>query len=43
MRVVVYAIVTLIVVGMIIAMVGSALAAPVDGGAPADGERAPER
>lgn len=40
MRVVVYAIVTLIVVGMIIAMVGSALAAPVDGGAPADGERA---
>lgn len=41
MRVVVYAIVTLIVVGMIIAMVGSALAAPVDGGAPADGERAP--
>lgn len=40
MRVVVYAIVTLIVVGMIIAMVGSALAAPVGGGAPADGERA---
>ena len=40
MRVVVYVIVTLIVVGMIIAMVGSALAAPVDGGAPADGERA---
>ena len=40
MRVVVYAIVTLIVVGMIIAMVGSALAAPVDGGAPTDGERA---
>ena len=40
MRVVVYAIVTLIGVGMIIAMVGSALAAPVDGGAPADGERA---
>ena len=40
MRVVVYAIVTLIVVGMIGAMVGSALAAPVDGGALADGERA---
>ncbi len=40
MRVVVYVIVTLIVVGMIGAMVGSALAAPVGGGAPADGERA---
>lgn len=40
MRVVVYVIVTLIVVGMIVAMVGSALAAPVGGGAPADGERA---
>ncbi len=40
MRVVVYVIVTLIVVGMIIAMVGSALAAQVGAAAPAGGGRA---
>ena len=40
MRVVVYAIVTLIVVGMIVAMVGSALAAQVGAAAPAGGGRA---
>ena len=40
MRVVVYVIVTLIVVGMIVAMVGSALAAQVGAAAPAGGGRA---
>ena len=40
MRVVVYAIVALIVTGMIIVMVGPALAAPVGGVGPADGGRA---